>query len=109
MNKRNRYYIFSIIIIAVIVAVLLFRFSLKNSQNPILLQDDVEGYVGSRSCRECHERFYELWSPSHHGKAMQPMADVLNTEHLKLQKQATRVGDKWYTVTIEENRLFIVE
>ena len=29
-------------------------------------------FVGSRSCRECHERFYKLWEPSHHGKAMQP-------------------------------------
>ena len=27
---------------------------------------------GSRSCRACHERFYELWAPSHHGTAMQP-------------------------------------
>ena len=29
-------------------------------------------YVGSTSCRECHERFYELWSTSHHAKALQP-------------------------------------
>jgi len=28
-------------------------------------------YVGSPSCLACHERFYELWSTSHHGKAMQ--------------------------------------
>ncbi|MBM3853616.1 MAG: hypothetical protein FJ399_10725, partial [Verrucomicrobia bacterium] len=30
------------------------------------------GYAGSQSCRECHERFYNLWSTSHHGLAMQP-------------------------------------
>ena len=28
-------------------------------------------YVGSSDCIGCHERFYELWSTSHHGKAMQ--------------------------------------
>lgn len=28
-------------------------------------------YVGSSDCISCHERFYELWSTSHHGKAMQ--------------------------------------
>ncbi len=28
-------------------------------------------YVGSSDCLACHERFYELWSTSHHGKAMQ--------------------------------------
>jgi tetratricopeptide (TPR) repeat protein len=29
-------------------------------------------YAGSTSCRECHERFYQLWSTSKHGLAMQP-------------------------------------
>jgi tetratricopeptide (TPR) repeat protein len=28
--------------------------------------------AGSASCRQCHERFYQLWAPSHHGLAMQP-------------------------------------
>jgi len=28
-------------------------------------------YMGSSDCLSCHERFYELWSTSHHGKAMQ--------------------------------------
>ena len=31
-----------------------------------------QGYAGSESCRECHERFYQLWSTSKHGLAMQP-------------------------------------
>jgi len=45
-------------------------------------------YMGSSECLACHERFYELWSTSHHGKAMQafsgsfartlvPMADPI--------------------------------
>jgi len=29
-------------------------------------------YAGSSSCRECHEKFYQLWSTSMHGLAMQP-------------------------------------
>lgn len=29
-------------------------------------------FVGSQSCRDCHERFHTLWSTSHHGRAMQP-------------------------------------
>jgi len=28
------------------------------------------GYAGSASCRECHEKFYQLWSTSRHGLAM---------------------------------------
>ncbi|MEA2077087.1 MAG: multiheme c-type cytochrome, partial [Candidatus Marinimicrobia bacterium] len=27
-------------------------------------------YMGSRSCKECHEQFYELWETSYHGRAM---------------------------------------
>ena len=30
-----------------------------------------DGYVGSSFCRACHQKFYELWSTSHHGLAMQ--------------------------------------
>ncbi len=33
------------------------------------------GFVGSASCRSCHEQFYELWAPSHHGLAMQPYTE----------------------------------
>jgi len=29
-------------------------------------------YSGSSSCKECHPRFYKLWEPSNHGKALQP-------------------------------------
>ena len=36
-----------------------------------------ERYAGSGSCRECHEKFYKLWEPSHHGKAMQPATRAL--------------------------------
>lgn len=34
-------------------------------------------YAGSASCRECHEKFYQLWAPSHHGKALQPWSAEL--------------------------------
>jgi len=32
-------------------------------------------YTGTQSCRPCHENFYQLWLPSHHGKAMQAYDD----------------------------------
>jgi tetratricopeptide (TPR) repeat protein len=40
------------------------------------IPDDAR-YAGSQSCRECHERFYGLWSTSHHGLAMQPFTAEL--------------------------------
>ena len=39
--------------------------------SPALDFTDQGEYVGSSDCMACHERFYELWSTSHHGKAMQ--------------------------------------
>ncbi len=37
----------------------------------------VREYAGSSSCRECHEKFYGLWSTSHHAKALQPWSAEL--------------------------------
>jgi tetratricopeptide (TPR) repeat protein len=34
-------------------------------------------YAGSASCRDCHEKFYSLWSTSFHGLAMQPYTTEL--------------------------------
>lgn len=42
-----------------------------NSYSP-LQSAAPEPYAGSASCRQCHETFYQLWAPSHHGLAMQP-------------------------------------
>ena len=33
---------------------------------------ETNGWAGSGSCRECHQKFYTLWSTSFHGLAMQP-------------------------------------
>ena len=43
------------------------------------------GYAGSGSCRECHEKFYTLWSTSFHGLAMQPYTAELAKTKLTLQ------------------------
>ncbi len=44
-------------------------------------------FAGSTSCRECHEKFYQLWSTSFHGLAMQPytaeFARAKLTRHVK--------------------------
>ena len=109
MIKRNQYNIFSTIVIAILTAILVSNCSPKKPQLQVSTEEDVEGYVGSRSCRECHERFYELWSPSHHGKAMQPMEDVLNRNEIISQKPPTQAGNKWYTVSIDKGKLYMLE
>ncbi|MBN1346880.1 MAG: tetratricopeptide repeat protein [Phycisphaerae bacterium] len=49
-------------------------------------------YAGSVSCRECHERFYTLWAPSHHGLAMQPYRAALARAELTPQTDAIKIG-----------------
>jgi len=50
-----------------------------------------QGYLGSPNCRECHERFYELWSDSHHGLAMQPYTDEFAQQNLTPQVKPIKI------------------
>lgn len=56
-------------------------------------------FTGSSNCRECHEKFYELWAPSHHGLAMQPYA--LARTNLLAMNAAIRVGSNTYQAIVE--------
>jgi tetratricopeptide (TPR) repeat protein len=59
------------------------------------------GYVGSSQCRECHERFYQLWSTSHHGLAMQPYTSEFAAKELTSQSQEVVVGPHSYRVEMK--------
>ncbi len=67
------------------------------------------GYTGSRSCRECHERFYELWAPSHHGTAMQPFTEEFAASHVVPLADELVVGRFSYLVEIDGGRGRVVE
>lgn len=51
-----------------------------------------DAFAGSASCRECHEKFYALWSTSHHGLAMQPVDEAFVRKALTPQTNAVVVG-----------------
>ncbi len=53
-------------------------------------------YTGALNCRECHERFYTLWSTSHHGLAMQPFTAALTRTKLTPQEKEIQVGEYFY-------------
>ena len=65
-------------------------------------------YTGSTSCRDCHASFYELWSTSHHGKALQPWSAGLAAE-LPPQDQPIEVDGRSYQAVITPERGWIVE
>ena len=59
-------------------------------------------YAGSTSCRECHERFYQLWSTSMHGLAMQPFTPDFAKARLTPQKVAVTINKLKYRADIDK-------
>ncbi len=66
-------------------------------------------YTGSLSCRKCHERFYQLWAPSHHGLAMQPFTIDLARNKLSPQEKEIVIGDTRYRADISTNTGWVYE
>ena len=66
-------------------------------------------YTGSSSCRECHEKFYKLWAPSHHGLAMQPYSDELAQKELLPQKEDIVIGGYRYRAEIQAGAGYVLE
>jgi Flp pilus assembly protein TadD len=65
-------------------------------------------YSGSASCKECHEKFYELWAPSHHGKALQPWSADLAAA-LPEHTESIEVEGKLYQAFITPERGWVSE
>ena len=68
-----------------------------------------KGYAGSSSCRECHEKFYQLWSTSFHGLAMQPYTAELAHARLTPQKKDIIIGKYRYRADISGKTGYIAE
>lgn len=57
-------------------------------------------YAGSASCRECHERFYQLWATSWHGLAMQPYTPEFAKARLAPQPTPITIGKVSYRADV---------
>ena len=74
---------------------------------PRLTQSDE--FSGSARCRQCHERFYKLWAPSHHGLAMQPYTVEFAKVNLTPQTEDITVGKYLYRAYIEVSQGYVQE
>jgi len=83
----------------VVLAAVLLCFSSRNR----------EALAGSISCRDCHQQFYELWSTSHHGLAMQPYTVEFARQNLTSHETPIRIGANTYVPCIGENEGWILE
>lgn len=66
-------------------------------------------FTGAQSCRECHERFYQLWAPSHHGKAMQPYSDGFARKNLTAQPVELAIGEHSYLAQTSAGQGWVLE
>ena len=67
------------------------------------------GYSGSESCIQCHERFYKLWAPSWHGKAMQPVNADFVKEYQLPESENMEIEAKNYQVIYEDSAMIMLE
>jgi len=67
------------------------------------------GYAGSVSCRECHEKFYQLWSTSRHGLAMQPYTAEFACKELTPQGNEIKIGNSSYRADLSGSTGFVRE
>ncbi len=65
--------------------------------------------AGSTSCRECHEQFYQLWAPSHHGRAMQPYTAEFAQANLSAPEGPIRVGEYEYLACVGRDEGWVRE
>jgi len=64
------------------------------------LPQELSLYAGSQSCIECHGKFYQLWSTSRHGLAMQPYTLEFARSNLTPQAKDLVIGKYHYVADI---------
>ena len=97
------------IILALAVAALISVGCLSFAADSAQPGSSPAAYVGSKSCRECHERFYGLWSGSMHGLAMQPYSETLAREKLTPQLTDVVIGKQRYRAEVGTGGGYVLE
>ncbi len=82
------------------ISALLFLVILVWSTQTTAKEVQTSGYGGSQSCKECHEKFYQLWSTSYHGLAMQPYTAGFAKMNLTPQAAEVKIGKLSYRADI---------
>jgi hypothetical protein len=101
--KRSR--LFSLTVRAALVAVTVvfclagFVEAQVKPTDPGLLPE-LSLYAGSKSCIECHGKFYQLWATSRHGLAMQPYTPDFARVNLAPQTKDLVIGKYRYRADI---------
>lgn len=107
MKKRNTLIAAAVLFAA--AAFLLYRFGGHSFQRNTGEAASSVQYSGTQSCRECHEKFYKLWAPSHHGLAMQPFSAQLFRTKLSSQDQGIVIDGISYRMELDGDKGWVRE
>ena len=110
--KRRQSIIAILLVVVAIAAALAFYLLKLNVLSSRRMEDGLassSGYSGTQSCRECHEKFYQLWAPSLHGLAMQSFTAELFQSRLTAPAGNLVIGDSDYRVEFDGKRGWIGE
>jgi len=72
-------------------------------------QPSTTPFAGSASCRQCHESFYQLWAPSHHGLAMQPYTFEFAQKNLTRPAGPVKIGKQEYLACLGREEGWVLE
>jgi Flp pilus assembly protein TadD len=72
-------------------------------------EEQTQPYAGSRSCRECHEKFYQLWAPSYHGTAMQGVDSTFIADQLVLNSSEVEIQGFFFKPILRNDSLIMIE
>ena len=73
------------------------------------LSQELSLYAGSKTCIECHGKFYQLWATSRHGLAMQPYTPELARINLTPQTTDLVIGKYRYRVDLGPKAGWVME
>jgi tetratricopeptide (TPR) repeat protein len=111
MNRGQSNIILPAVVLLVSGALVFYLFNLNVLSSRLAGEEGSRSsaYSGTQSCRECHEKFYQLWAPSHHGLAMQPFTAKLFQAKLSAQDGSLSIGNCEYWVEFDGKRGWIRE
>ncbi len=97
---------FGLLIVVLLTGAFIIYRNLKNQK----IVDKNDSYAGSVKCIDCHEKFYQLWAPSHHGQAMQTITPSFIRKHFtEINSQEIEVDSSLFHVEIIRDSLIYVE
>lgn len=95
--------------LAAFIAIVIGAFSFHQIRQSRIARVSAGDYVGSATCASCHKKFYDLWSTSFHGLAMQRYTPEFARAQGFPTGVSVRIGDIIYKTSLTDQGGAIIE